>query len=440
MPFPYTFPFSFDIEQKQLRQWQFEVRDASGNIVRVLNAPIGTPILRAELNAPAELRMRVSAYDVAASGLAGQNEIWIRNRQESYEGKFRILDVTDRNDTLGPYHDIIATDYLGQLGDETMQRFSMSGTVENIVEELLFRQIGENRITLGDIDSTIANDTQAIYLYEPTTILRALLNLSESIAFENRFYVDGDRRLQWQDISATTGGERQLWIGKNAQSIERRVQLNAQTTRLYPYGGNRSSSCVRISDADGTAQRWTMLATAVTVSAGRTIITLGSGAGYDTNGSLDAYSGQSQSLQAGDLVAHGNNEYEVRSVTGGKLYMYETISGLSSGAITVIRPYIDSALRGAIMRRLVTIDRSQIAWAGATDYGLSISDTDRFIAGYSGTKTGLGIRAFSTDFKTRYTVSVSAFNTTTGAYSCTVTVPIVSGVRDTYFYLVFGRF
>ena len=447
MPFPYTFPFDLYIPPQELLPYQFEVRDARGNLIRILNT-ISEQKLTSEYNAPAMLELSVSTTDAGAAGLDGQNEIWVMDRYNAWLGRFRIVNTQKLDGVGGPQIVVTATDSLGQLGEEVLLRYSRTATFEDHLAYLLDRQKNENPLTTGSIPNSFKNVSLSLYIYQPTTLLQALNTLVGMLTTDAQFRVGVTREIEWIDRDADTGDNTLFAVGKQIQSVRRRVQSDAMATRVYPFGSSKAGEPARLCDSGGVSHRWRFLIDTPSVwivggsRAARAldIVSGGGGAGYDNPSSLTDYEGAATSLAGGDLLLYDGVEYEIHHVATSFLYLYDLPTIPAGADVYVLRPYLDSELRGAIWRKMITIDAAQMGALGQAPYNLVLSYTDADIAAYTGTKTGATVKFYDQTLATELGGTGGLTDADAGTISATVIVPSVSGTVDTYVYMIFGRF
>lgn len=113
---------------------------------------------------------------------------------------------------------------------------------------------------------------------------------------------------------------------------------------------------------------------------------------------------------------------------------------VNGSILTLAAPgYVEAGWVGYKYRKMITIDHKQIDAMGETNYSLAfVLAADSDLANYAETD-GSDIAFYAADQKTVLAHTINTFNEATGAIDATVTVPVVSGAKDTIIYMMFGE-
>ncbi len=445
MPFTYSFPFYFHVARPYRREMVLEVRDAGGRVVRRIGAWSGGSIKDA-LNEPSVLSLEVMASDASVEALSGGNEIWVQNQDGVIEGKYRLAAGSVSKSHAGGVAlvSVEALSYTSLLGDEVTWNWEKTGTLAELVAELLARQANDVPVTAGAIPATLAAISRTIRVEDQQTMLETLRNLVDTIEQRAMFWVDNDRVLQWRDLSVEADSGKHLTAEKNLSSVEVEVDWSSWITRVFAYG-EKSTTGRYLLLSDG-AQGWSVFAS----SAGAGFAVLDhTHAGCSDPQDLTGYEGAVAGVQVGDRLKFGAAEVEIVTVTPGETSTTVTWRGTYSpgaapGVCQLRRDYLDSPLYGCEFFKTILIDPKTFDARGASDYALEISITDEDVAALGAKAAGRTARVFflADDGVTALSSVTTTLDVTDPAASpnlvATVTVPRASGVRETAIYMVVG--
>lgn len=444
MSFDYTFPFFFHVPRPYRREFALEVRDAGGRLVRRVGAWLGATV-KDSLNEPSELTLEVVASDASVEALSGGNEVWVQNQDGVVEGKYRIAAGEVVKSHAGGLATVTAKalSYTSFLGDEVTWNWQKTGTLGELVEELLARQANDQPVTAGDIPETLSGITRTIRVEDQQTMLETLRNLVDTIERRAMFWVDTDRVLQWRDLSVESDTGKHLTAEKNLSSVEVEVDWSSWITRVFAYG-EKSTTGRYLLLSDG-AQGWPVYAWMA--GAGYAVLSHTHEGCADPQ-NLTGYEGAVAPVQVGDRLKFGADEVEISAVapvmTGDTfttvMWRGSYSPGASPGVCQLRRDYLDSALYGCEFFKTVLIDPATFDPRGVSDYALEISILDEDVAALAAKADGRTARVFflADDGVTVLESTTTTLDLETGEVVCTVTVPRVSGVRETAVYLVVG--
>lgn len=441
MPFSYSFPFFYHVERPYKREAVFEVRDASDRLVRRVSA-WASAVVTDTLNEPSKLELTVLASDASVEALSGGNEIWIVNHEQEVIGKYRLAagGVVKSHDSGGAFVQVQASSYTSLLGEEVTWNWQLTGTVTELVAEILARQIGERPVTAGIIPDSIGLLSRTIQVGEQQTLLETLRNLVNTIEVRAMFWVDNDRVLQWLDLDAVGDSGKHLTVEKNLSSVQVEVDWSKWLSRVYAYGEKASNGrYLVLGDGDQGWDVWKSSA-----GAGYAVLDH-THAGCSDPSNLTGYAGAVPSVQAGDRLKIGANEVELTGATEGPTSTTVTWRGTynpGSGAakIKLRRNYLDSPLYGCEFYKVILVDPAIFTPMGEAAYALNVVETDDDIAALAAKAGGRTARVFflDEDGQTVLASTVTTLDIVTGEIDATVTVPKASGVRETAVYMVLG--
>ena len=131
--------------------------------------------------------------------------------------------------------------------------------------------------------------------------------------------------------------------------------------------------------------------------------------------------------QATRLYAYGSNEGGVR------------VKLSDSDALSV--DYIDATWARWKYRKQIVVNHldAGIGARGQTSYALSYVETDEDLAAYAASD-GSDITFLAADLETELSTVLNSYVSATGAIDADVTIPAVSGVKDTVIYMLYGAY
>lgn len=439
--FPYTFPITLRVSESWKWEYTIQVRDSSEAIVRVVALASGATIT-ATLNEPAELVLSLPSDDPSVGALAGGNEIWIFDKADALVGKFRIgagerEDVTSRS---GNTTTVRAADYLSQLAEANIFQLEKTGTVEELVDVLLAYQLGGRLITAGAVPPSVASTVRTIRIEGQRTVLGALRDLERGLEPWLAFYVDGDRVLQWRDLTADGDSGVRLTSEKSLAGITARAEYDQWVTRVYGYGARPTGRPVTMGDG---AQGWSVF---VESSTAGVVVLRNVEAGYDDPSDLVGFeSAAVPSVGQGDFLGQGDRESEIVSVvrdvgtTTVTLRADDWTLTPETGA-RLERRHLDSILYGMIFYQPILTAPTEFDAVGVADYDLVVQEISSAFASMGLDQQGRTARILflADDAESVLSAVVTTLDPATGEIDATVTIPRVSGAQPTLIYMVLG--
>jgi len=150
------------------------------------------------------------------------------------------------------------------------------------------------------------------------------------------------------------------------------------------------------------------------------------------------------SQYSGKQVRFGKNLQTVRRTAHygdqiTRLYAYGSNEG--GERVALATDYIETTWARWKYRKMIVLDHTDAAIGpkGQTPYNLPYVVTDPDLANAS-TENGSDIRFLQDDLATELTRVINSFTRSTGALDATVTIPVVSGVKDTVIYMLYGSY
>ena len=253
MPFTETFPFFFYAVDFRRDAYRMEIHNADGGLVYYVREPLSARLVQ-ELSQPARLTFSVLRTNRVVGAMSGDNEVWVyrdRGIEDPLVGKFTLWRQTDRieDDSV----EFVCYDALAQWAREYLLDYTATdATIATILAAAVAAQVQTRPLTLGTVDASISVLERSVDGGEEKRALRLLDELNRSLPFGSHVYVDGDRALGWSLLSDTVYA--QIYIGRNAQAVERTQDNTDRATRVYPFGVDSDGARVRLTDGGAYAQ------------------------------------------------------------------------------------------------------------------------------------------------------------------------------------------
>lgn len=427
MPFPYTFPFFFEVPLVYQLNYQIEVRDASGNLLRLITRVVNSNMSDV-FNAPSELKITIPFDDPAVPFFTGPNELWLVNQSGVNIGKFTITEREDRTDDGENWVDVIAMSYMHQLTEEKIKHFVLEDTAENIVLGLLALQTNENPIVHGSLPASVTGLSRSIKVSSMVSIFQTLLKLIDTFFPNIRIAVDSDRNMVWTDLDATPGDLKQFRVTKNLRELIRGTKFERAITRLFAYGSRQSGNYIRLGDSDGD-QNWTY----------RAIST--SGQDVELYNVFVDNDDPSSIVKVGDTITIDDVELDITAITPSGdstiITLSDTFTLDTPVSVEARRDFVESDFYGTLVRKQIFIDYTDVVLrTGYDDYVLNVDGTYKdLISSHSDAE----VYFVNEDFATTPAYNITSYNYLTGALVASVSIPRVSAVKDTRIYLALAR-